>query len=167
MWSISELMGVPEADRRRLYELSHSLIDDQDPEVAPTPETSMEASIEIYGYASEMAARERANPSGSLTSDLLAAEVDGRKLTDLEFTLFFMFLIVAGNETTRTATSHGLLDAARPPRRARTPGRRPGADAGRGRGDAALASRRSTTSAALPPPTSSSAARRSMRATRC
>jgi cholest-4-en-3-one 26-monooxygenase len=109
MWSISELMGVPPADRHRLYELSHSLIDDQDPEVAPTPETSMNASIEIYGYASKMAARERANPSGNLTSDLLAAEVDGRKLTDLEFTLFFMFLIVAGNETTRTATSHGLL----------------------------------------------------------
>lgn len=109
MWSISELMGVPEADRHRLYELSHSLIDDQDPEVAPTPETSMQASIEIYGYASEMAARERAKPSGNLTSALLEAEVDGRKLTDMEYTLFFMFLIVAGNETTRTATSHGLL----------------------------------------------------------
>jgi cholest-4-en-3-one 26-monooxygenase len=109
MWSISQLMGVSEPDRHRLYQLSHSLIDDQDPEVAPTPETSMEASIEIYGYASEMAARERANPSDSLTSVLLEAEVDGRKLTDTEFTLFFMFLIVAGNETTRTATSHGLL----------------------------------------------------------
>lgn len=109
MWSISELMGVPDADRYRLYELSHALIDDQDPEVAPTPETSMVASAEIYGYASEMAARERARPTGSLTGTLLEAEVDGRRLTDLEFTLFFMFLIVAGNETTRTASSHGLL----------------------------------------------------------
>jgi cholest-4-en-3-one 26-monooxygenase len=109
MWSISELMGVPEGDRHRLYELSHALIDDQDPEIAPTPETSSEASIEIYGYASEMAARERANPSGSLTSDLLEAEVDGRRLTDMEYTLFFMFLIVAGNETTRTATAQGLI----------------------------------------------------------
>ncbi len=78
MWSISELMGVPEADRHRLYELSHALIDDQDPEVAPTPETSLEGSIEIYGYASEMAARERAHPGDNLTSALLAAEVDGR-----------------------------------------------------------------------------------------
>lgn len=109
MWSISELMGVPEADRHRLYELSHALIDDQDPEVAPTPETSTQSSIEIYQYATEMAARERANPSGSLTSALLAAEVDGRALTDMEYTLFFMFLIVAGNETTRTASSQGLL----------------------------------------------------------
>ena len=40
---------------------------------------------------------------------LLAAEVNGRALTDVEFTLFFMFLIVAGNETTRTASSHGLM----------------------------------------------------------
>ncbi|MEZ5610229.1 MAG: cytochrome P450 [Rhodocyclaceae bacterium] len=109
MWSISELMGVPEGDRQRLYELSHALIDDQDPEVAPTPETSMNASAEVFGYASEMAERERANPSGSLTSALLEAEVEGRRLTDVEFTLFFLFLIVAGNETTRTATSHGLI----------------------------------------------------------
>ncbi len=109
MWSISELMGVPPEDRQRLYELSHALIDDQDPEIAPTPETAMEASAEIFGYAYEMAARERANPSGSLTSALLEAEVNGRRLDDMEFTLFFLFLIVAGNETTRTASSHGLL----------------------------------------------------------
>lgn len=109
MWSISELMGVPEADRHRLYELSHALIDDQDPEVAPTPETSVQSSMEIYEYAIEMAARERARPSGSLTSALLAAEIDGRALTDMEYTLFFMFLIVAGNETTRTASSQGLF----------------------------------------------------------
>ncbi len=109
MWSISELMGVPPADRQRLYELSHSLIDDQDPEVAPTPGTSLEAAAEIFGYAYELAARERAEPGDNLTSDLLSAEVDGRRLDDLEFTLFFVFLVVAGNETTRTATSHGVL----------------------------------------------------------
>ncbi|MGB0100598.1 MAG: cytochrome P450 [Nocardioides sp.] len=109
MWSISELMGVPPEDRHRLYELSHALIDDQDPEIAPTPETAMEASAEVFAYAHEMAVRERANPSDSLTSALLEAEVDGRRLDDMEFTLFFIFLIVAGNETTRTATSHGLL----------------------------------------------------------
>ncbi|KLR61320.1 cytochrome P450 [Actinobacteria bacterium IMCC26207] len=109
MWSISELVGVPVADRHRLYELSHSLIDDQDPEVAPTPETAMEAVTEIFAYASEMAQRARLNPEDNLTGDLLSAEVNGRHLDDLEFTLFFVFLIVAGNETTRTATSHGLL----------------------------------------------------------
>ena len=109
MWSISELMGVPPEDRYRLYELSHALIDDQDPEIAPTPETSLESSAEIFAYALDLAARERANPSDSLTSALLQAEVNGRRLDDMEFTLFFMFLIVAGNETTRTASSQGLL----------------------------------------------------------
>jgi cholest-4-en-3-one 26-monooxygenase len=108
MWAISELMGVPEGDRQRLYELSHALIDDQDPEVAPTPETSTNSLLEIFSYATDLAAKERANPTGSLTSMLLEAEVDGRKLSDMEYTLFFMFLIVAGNETTRTAGSHGL-----------------------------------------------------------
>jgi cholest-4-en-3-one 26-monooxygenase len=109
MWSISELMGVPQEDRQRLYELSHALIDDQDPELAPTPETSIEAGAEVLNYSMEMAARERATPGDSLTSALLAAEVDGRAIDDLEFSLFFIFLIVAGNETTRTATTHGLL----------------------------------------------------------
>lgn len=109
MWSISELMGVPEEDRHLMYELSHALIDDQDPEVAPSEESKQQDSARLFGYAMEMAAKERANPQDNLTSALLAAEVDGRKLTDMEYTLFFMFLIVAGNETTRTATSHGLL----------------------------------------------------------
>ena len=109
MWSISELMGVPEADRQRLYELSHCLIDDQDPEIAPSPDTSVVASAEVFAYADAMAERSRGSDSDDLTSALLAAEVDGRALTDLEFSLFFIFLIVAGNETTRTATSHGLI----------------------------------------------------------
>jgi cholest-4-en-3-one 26-monooxygenase len=109
MWSISELMGVPEADRRRLYELSHALIDDQDPEIAPTPETAEESLTEVFAYASELAERERAHPSDSLSSVLLEAEVVCRSLNYLEFSLFFMFLIVAGIETTRTASTQGLL----------------------------------------------------------
>jgi cholest-4-en-3-one 26-monooxygenase len=108
MWSISELMGVPEEDRHRLYELSHALIDDQDPEVAPTATARMDASVETFGYAQKMAERERANPGDNLTAALLQAEVDGRRLTDMEYNLFFLFLIVAGNETTRTMASNGM-----------------------------------------------------------
>jgi cytochrome P450 len=39
---------------------------------------------------------------------LLNAELDGDKLTDMEFNLFFLLLAVAGNETTRNAISHGM-----------------------------------------------------------
>jgi cholest-4-en-3-one 26-monooxygenase len=108
MWSISELMGVPESDRMRLYELSHALIDDQDPEIAPTPQVMEESSTELFMYAQQMAERERANPGDNLTAALLAAEVDGRHLNDMEYNLFFLFLIVAGNETTRTLASNGM-----------------------------------------------------------
>ena len=48
----------------------------------------------------------------SLTDDilskLLGSEIDGDALTETEFDMFFMLLAVAGNETTRNATSHGM-----------------------------------------------------------
>jgi cholest-4-en-3-one 26-monooxygenase len=108
MHTISQMMGVPEDKRDRLLELSGGLIDDQDPEVVATPEFRSNAQIEVFMTAQELAARERENPGDNLTRMLLDAEVEGRKLTDGEFNAFFMFLIIAGNETTRTAMSGGL-----------------------------------------------------------
>ncbi len=109
MHVISEMMGVPEDKRLRLAELSAGLIDDQDPEVAPTEDFRQNARIEIFQIAQEMAQREKASPGDNLTRVLLEAELEGRRLSEMEFCLFFMFLIVAGNETTRTAMSGGLI----------------------------------------------------------
>jgi cholest-4-en-3-one 26-monooxygenase len=108
MHTISEMMGVPEEHRARLLALSGGLIDDQDPEVAASPEFRSNAQIEVFMLAQELATREREKPGDNLTQRLLAAEMEGRKLTEIEFNTFFMFLIVAGNETTRTAMSGGL-----------------------------------------------------------
>lgn len=108
MHTISDMMGVPPERRGKLIELSGGLVDDQDPEVAPTGNFRIQASAEIYALAQEVAAFERARPSGSLSQLLLSAEMDGRSLTDHEFDLFFLFLIVAGNETTRTSSSGAL-----------------------------------------------------------
>ena len=47
-------------------------------------------------------------PATDLTSALVTANIDGEHLTDQEFGSFFILLVVAGNETTRTAISHGL-----------------------------------------------------------
>ena len=56
-----------------------------------------------------MADRKRAEPGDDIVTTLLSAEVDGDRLSDLEFNLFFLLLAVAGNETTRNAISHGML----------------------------------------------------------
>src|SRR5260370_34529551 len=53
-------------------------------------------------------ADKRAHPSDDIISTLLGAEVEGERLTDLEFDMFFELLAVAGNETTRNLISHGM-----------------------------------------------------------
>ena len=108
MHTISEMMGVPEEKRARLLELSGGLIDDQDPEVSGSPEFRRNAQIEVFMTAQELAARERETPGDNLTQRLLTAEMEGRTLSEPEFNTFFLFLIVAGNETTRTAMSGGV-----------------------------------------------------------
>ena len=54
-------------------------------------------------------AEKRARPADDLATRLLAVEVDGRRLTDPEFLLFFLLLIDAGGDTTRNLLSAGLL----------------------------------------------------------
>ena len=56
----------------------------------------------------ELAAERRREPRNDLTSQLLNAEIDGETLTDQEIASFFVLLVVAGNETTRNAISHGM-----------------------------------------------------------
>ncbi len=109
MHVISEMMGVPEDKSLRLAEMSSALIDDQDPEIAPTADSRQNAQIETLTIAMELAQRELADPGDNLTARLLQAEFEGRRLTEGEFGMFFLFLIVAGNETTRTAMTGGLI----------------------------------------------------------
>ncbi len=106
---IAELMGVPQEDRHQLFTWSNQLIGFDDPEYATSPETGRQASLEVYMYANRLAAERRKNPGDDLVSTLVHAEVDGRKLTEMEFDLFFLLLMVAGNETTRNLISGGLL----------------------------------------------------------
>jgi cytochrome P450 len=64
------------------------------------------------GYCHELAVRlvgeRRENPGNDLISALARAEVEGEQLTDHEIGAFFVLLTVAGNDTTRQSTSHGL-----------------------------------------------------------
>ena len=62
----------------------------------------------MFAYAQDLGEDRQANPADDLTSVLMHAEVDGERLTSQEFGSFFILLVVAGNETTRNAISHGM-----------------------------------------------------------
>lgn len=105
---ICEMMGVPPEDRQGIYDLTNRLIGFDDPEFQTSPEDGKLAAIEMFVYAAKMAERARRSPGDDLTTLLLQAEIDGNRLSELEFNSFFMLLCVAGNETTRTVTTHGI-----------------------------------------------------------
>lgn len=108
MQVICEMMGVPFEDRHLLYDLSNRLIGFDDPDFQTSEEDGKIAAAEMYAYAQKLATERREKPADDLVSKLINAEVDGKKLTDHEFNCFFLLLVLAGNETTRTATTHGV-----------------------------------------------------------
>jgi cholest-4-en-3-one 26-monooxygenase len=108
MQVICEMVGVPAEDRRLIYDLSNRLIGFDDPDFATSPEDGKLAAAEMYAYAQKLAAERRVKPADDLVTKLLDAEIDGNRLTEHEFNCFFLLLMIAGNETTRTATTHGM-----------------------------------------------------------
>ena len=106
--AIAELLGVPPEDRHLVFEWSNRMIGAEDPEYQVAPEAAFEASADLYGYANRLGLEKRANPGDDIVSVLLQAEVDGERLDEMQFDLFFLLLSVAGNETTRNLISHGM-----------------------------------------------------------
>jgi cytochrome P450 len=105
---ICSMMGIPATDNRQIFEWTNTILGAGDPEFGGTYERLMEVSLAIFAYAQALGEDRRANPTDDLTSALMAAEVDGDQLSSQEFGSFFILLVVAGNETTRNAISHGL-----------------------------------------------------------
>jgi cholest-4-en-3-one 26-monooxygenase len=107
---IAEIMGVPHEDRHMVFDWSNRMIGAEDPEYqAKEREAAFAASMELYAYANSLAADRRAHPGDDIISVLLQSEVDGERLSELEFDLFFLLLAVAGNETTRNLISSAML----------------------------------------------------------
>jgi cholest-4-en-3-one 26-monooxygenase len=66
------------------------------------------AFVELFAYANELAGLRRNDPRDDIVTKLLNAEIEGEQLSELEFDMFMLLLAVAGNETTRNATAHGM-----------------------------------------------------------
>lgn len=122
---ICEMMGVPDEDRRAVYEIGNRMVGFDDAELqkndpVTSPPDYQTASAEMFMYAARMKQRSIDHPRDDLATRLLNAEVDGQRLDDLGFNSFFMLLVIAGNETTRTVTTNGMLDLIRHPDQYRT-----------------------------------------------
>ena len=105
---ICDMMGIPESDHRRIYELTNVILGVGDPEYGSTLADLMAAAMELFQYAQALGEERRVRPRDDMTTSLMQAEVDGERLTTQELGSFFILLVVAGNETTRNAISHGV-----------------------------------------------------------
>jgi len=109
---VGELMGLPRADWSRIHRWAERNTSGQDPELAghdPDLDDG-DPSVNMAMYAIEFARARRAEaPREDLTSLILASEFDGAPMTDVGFGSFFVQLVTAGNDTTKTMLSSGLL----------------------------------------------------------
>lgn len=103
---IADLVGVPEEDRRQVFEWTEQTFG-FDPSV--TADQRAAAAMAMYAYADAMCEERKTAPRDDLMSVLLEAEVDGEQLTQMQIDLFFMLLQNAGSETTRNLITTGLV----------------------------------------------------------
>lgn len=110
---ICDMMGIPRADNRRIFELTNVILGVGDPEYVQSMEDLMAAGMELFQYGLALAEDRLAKPRDDIATALMHAEIEdenGRhRLTASELGSFFLLLVVAGNETTRNAISHGML----------------------------------------------------------
>jgi len=103
---IADLVGVPEADRRQVFEWTELTFGF---DASVTPQERADAALAMYAYADGLCESRRDAPQDDLLSVLLHAEVDGERLTQFQIDLFFMLLQNAGSETTRNLITSGTL----------------------------------------------------------
>ena len=106
---VGQLLGLPRSDWPAIHALAERNSGGQDPDIADPSERGS-SSVEMAMYAMGFAARRRTMPlQEDLTDVLLGSRFDGRLMTDVDFGRFFVQLVTAGNDTTRTMLSSGLL----------------------------------------------------------
>src|ERR1700749_979814 len=101
---IARILGLPEADWPRFLRLSTALI-----AVMRNGARAVAPSQELRGYFAEIIADRRRHSRDDLVSQLIEAEVDGRRISDDEIFPFLLLLLPAGAETTYRSSSNLLF----------------------------------------------------------
>lgn len=105
---IARFLGVPEEERALLFSASNRLLGFEDKEYGTTEEDGRMAAMDLAMLAHRIAEARKAEPRDDIVTILQHAEVDGERLSEVDFIAFFVLLTIAGNETTRNQTSHTL-----------------------------------------------------------
>jgi cholest-4-en-3-one 26-monooxygenase len=111
---ICEMVGVPEGDWEGMFELTNRVLGFDDPEFGRQNEDvtmeEMEMSLNMFQYMSQLIHERREEPREDVLSVLVNTQMDdGTTMNDGEIFMMFLLLIIAGNETTRNATTVGML----------------------------------------------------------
>ncbi|HEX4865371.1 MAG TPA: cytochrome P450 [Acidimicrobiales bacterium] len=107
---VGELVGIPKDDWAQIRTWAEQATSSQDPELAGPDSYTEAGMVDMAMYAISFAQRRRAEPPGDdLASLILAGNFGDGPMGDIEFGSFFVQLVVAGNDTTKTMLSSGVL----------------------------------------------------------
>ena len=124
---ILTMLGVPVEDADYLVKLSNYLVEGTGDTQSIPPDAfgnttelrllpfNSPASHALFEYADQLKEKRRHDRSDDLVSTILDAQENGERLTINEYRNLFHILVFAGNETTRTALSHGAIALANNP----------------------------------------------------
>ena len=112
---LAELLGIPQADRLKLFDWSNSMIAEDDPELRKGPEETAADVRAMIEYSGRLWEERVANPGTDLISMLIHPDADGEVMSKERYLGTFILLVAAGNETTRNSISGGLIALAQFP----------------------------------------------------
>jgi len=111
---ICDIMGIGDEHYAMVLRDTNIILSGADPEFVSADLDEAVTQIllagqELSDLVTGLAAQRQEEPADDLTTALATANLDGEQLTPAELASFFILLVVAGSETTRTAISHSLV----------------------------------------------------------
>jgi len=111
---ICQMMGIPDSHYGMVLRDTNIILSGADPDFLSEDMDEavlqlLTAGQELADLVTELGHTRLGQPEDDLITALVTANIDGEQLTSAELASFFILLVVAGNETTRTAISHGLM----------------------------------------------------------